>query len=115
MVWGRSPLPLFRQRAWHEALIGAVLWCAPVLQVPRVALTEMGPQLDCVLRRCRLPPVDLEKEALKQPKLTKNKVRAGSRGEEGVEWMEKGTCQCGTLHTAGGHEGVPVSELQGDG
>jgi hypothetical protein len=46
-------------------------------QVPRVALTEMGPQLDCVLRRCRLPPVDLEKEALRQPKLTKKKVRAG--------------------------------------
>lgn len=43
-------------------------------QVPRVALTEMGPQLDCVLRRTRLPPVDLEKEALKQPKLTKKKV-----------------------------------------
>lgn len=34
----------------------------------------MGPSLDCVLRRSRLPPVDLEKEALKQPKLTKKKV-----------------------------------------
>jgi hypothetical protein len=45
-----------------------------------VALTEMGPQLDCVLRRCRLPPVDLEKEALKQPKLTKKKVRARGLG-----------------------------------
>lgn len=43
-------------------------------KVPRVALTEMGPSLDCVLRRSRLPPVDLEKEALKQPKLTKKKV-----------------------------------------
>jgi hypothetical protein len=45
-------------------------------QVPRVSLTEMGPQLDCVLRRARLPPLDLEKEALKQPKLTKKKVCA---------------------------------------
>jgi hypothetical protein len=34
----------------------------------------MGPSLDCVLRRSRLPAVDLEKEALKQPKLTKKKV-----------------------------------------
>jgi len=41
-----------------------------------VSLSEMGPQLDCVLRRTRLPPVDLEKEALKQPKLTKKKVGA---------------------------------------
>eukprot|EP00878_Enallax_costatus_P022497 GHUV01023868.1.p1 GENE.GHUV01023868.1~~GHUV01023868.1.p1 ORF type:complete len:167 (+),score=70.20 GHUV01023868.1:1370-1870(+) len=44
-------------------------------KVPRVALTEMGPSLDCVLRRSRLPPVDLEKEALKQPKLTKKKEK----------------------------------------
>jgi hypothetical protein len=35
----------------------------------------MGPSLDCVLRRSRLPAVDLEKEALRQPKLTKRKVR----------------------------------------
>jgi hypothetical protein len=35
----------------------------------------MGPSVDCVLRRSRLPAVDLEKEALKQPKLTKKKVR----------------------------------------
>lgn len=41
-----------------------------------MSLSEMGPQLDCVLRRTRLAPVDLEKEALKQPKLTKKKVGA---------------------------------------
>lgn len=58
----------------HAAIAFMLLcWCG--VQVPRVALTEMGPQLDCVLRRTRLPPVDLEKEALKQPKLTKKKVR----------------------------------------
>lgn len=45
------------------------------MQVPKVSLTEMGPSIDCVLRRSRLPAVDLEKEALKQPKLTKKKVR----------------------------------------
>jgi hypothetical protein len=45
------------------------------MQVPRVSLSEMGPSVDCVLRRSRLPAVDHEKEALKQPKLTKKKVR----------------------------------------
>eukprot|EP00879_Flechtneria_rotunda_P021146 GHRR01022278.1.p3 GENE.GHRR01022278.1~~GHRR01022278.1.p3 ORF type:complete len:158 (+),score=66.93 GHRR01022278.1:1234-1707(+) len=44
-------------------------------KVPRVALAEMGPSIDCVLRRSRLPPVDLEKEALKQPKITKKKEK----------------------------------------
>jgi hypothetical protein len=61
------------------SLLAAI--CVPLcVQVPRVALTEMGPQLDCVLRRTRLPPVDLEKEALKQPKLTKKKVGVAWRG-----------------------------------
>jgi hypothetical protein len=49
----------------------------------------MGPQLDCVLRRCRLPPVDLEKEALKQPKLTKKKVR-GSLAESWWAALDSG-------------------------
>jgi hypothetical protein len=40
-----------------------------------VSLSEMGPSVDCVLRRSRLPAMDHEKEALKQPKLTKKKVR----------------------------------------
>ncbi|KAF8067235.1 choline monooxygenase [Scenedesmus sp. PABB004] len=44
-------------------------------KVPRAHLTEMGPRLDLVLRRVRLPPVDLEKEALRQPKLTKKKEK----------------------------------------
>ncbi|WIA12819.1 hypothetical protein OEZ85_006448 [Tetradesmus obliquus] len=44
-------------------------------KVPKVSLTEMGPSIDCVLRRSRLPAVDLEKEALKQPKLTKKKEK----------------------------------------
>jgi hypothetical protein len=48
-----------------------------VLQVPRVALTEMGPALHMVLRRHRLPAVDMEKEALKQPKMVAKKVSRG--------------------------------------
>lgn len=70
------------------------------IQVPRVVLSEMGPQLDCVLRRTRLPPVDLEKEALRQPKLTKKKVnreggvwgRRGRRGSSGVRGQEDYEC-----------------------
>ena len=36
----------------------------------------MGPALDLALRRHRAAAADLEKEALKQPKLTKKKARA---------------------------------------
>ena len=42
-------------------------------RVPRAALTLMGPSLDLVLRRTRAAPLDLEKEALKQPKAVKAK------------------------------------------
>lgn len=34
----------------------------------------MGPRLSLSIRRFRLPPTDLQKEALKQPKLGKKKV-----------------------------------------
>eukprot|EP00877_Chromochloris_zofingiensis_P000399 jgi/Chrzof1/1035/Cz01g37260.t1 len=44
-------------------------------KVPRAALTEMGPSLDLRIRRHREPPVDLELEALKQPKVTKKKEK----------------------------------------
>lgn len=44
-------------------------------QIPRVELVEMGPALDLALRRHRAAAPDLEKEALKQPKLTKKKAR----------------------------------------
>ena len=37
-------------------------------------LAEMGPSLDLSLRRMREPPAELEMQALKQPKLVKNKV-----------------------------------------
>ncbi|KAF6250832.1 Brix domain-containing protein [Scenedesmus sp. NREL 46B-D3] len=64
-------------------------------KVPRVCLSEMGPSLDCVLRRSRLPAVDLEKEALKQPKLTKKKEKnIGSdllKGRIGRIYMPKQT------------------------
>lgn len=43
--------------------------------IPRVALTEMGPALDLELRRHRAPPIDLEREACKQPKLGKKKEK----------------------------------------
>ena len=49
-------------------------------RIPRVALMEMGPRMDLVVRRHRLPPVDLEKEATKQPRLGKKKVRRGETG-----------------------------------
>jgi len=44
-------------------------------QIPRVELKEMGPALDLALRRHRLPAPDLEKEALRQPKVAKKKAR----------------------------------------
>ena len=45
--------------------------------MPRVALAEMGPALHLVMRRHRLPAVDMEKEALKQPKRAAKKVNQG--------------------------------------
>lgn len=46
-------------------------------RVPRVELAEMGPSFDLEVRRSRAAPADLEKEATKQPKLTKKKVGDG--------------------------------------
>jgi hypothetical protein len=40
-------------------------------------LSEMGPSLDLEVRRRKEPPVELEKEATKQPKLDKKKVGGG--------------------------------------
>jgi ribosome production factor 2 len=44
-------------------------------RVPRIVLKEMGPSLDLTVRRHRAAPAELEKEACKQPKLGKKKVR----------------------------------------
>ncbi|GLC50860.1 hypothetical protein PLESTB_000439900 [Pleodorina starrii] len=44
-------------------------------RIPRVALTEMGPRIAFSVRRFRLPPTDLQKEALKQPRLGKKKEK----------------------------------------
>mmetsp|Transcript_15904 Transcript_15904/g.27410 ORF Transcript_15904/g.27410 Transcript_15904/m.27410 type:complete len:343 (+) Transcript_15904:180-1208(+) len=44
-------------------------------RVPRVELQEMGPRLDMTVRRHRPPPVETEKEALKQPLLGKKKEK----------------------------------------
>ena len=42
-------------------------------RVPRVELNEMGPRMDLEIRRTRRAPIDLEKEACKQPKTTSKK------------------------------------------
>ena len=44
-------------------------------KVPRVELTEMGPHMDLGLRRSKLPPVDLEKEACTKPKVAPKKQK----------------------------------------
>lgn len=41
--------------------------------IPRVALVEIGPRLDFVVRRHRAAPSDLEREALRQPPKPKSK------------------------------------------
>jgi ribosome production factor 2 len=44
-------------------------------KVPRVELTEMGPHMDLDVRRRKTPPVDLEKEAMTQPKVAPKKQK----------------------------------------
>ncbi|GIL86717.1 hypothetical protein Vretimale_19811 [Volvox reticuliferus] len=44
-------------------------------RIPRVALMEMGPRIIFSVRRYRLPPSDLQQEAMKQPKLGKKKEK----------------------------------------
>ncbi|GLI67632.1 hypothetical protein VaNZ11_011880 [Volvox africanus] len=44
-------------------------------RIPRVALTEMGPRIVFSVRRYRLPPSDLQQEAMKLPKLGKKKEK----------------------------------------
>lgn len=44
-------------------------------KVPRVELTEMGPRMDLDIRRRKTPPLDLEKEALTQPKVAPKKQK----------------------------------------
>ncbi len=52
-------------------------------RIPRVALQEMGPRVGLAVRRYRLPPADMAKEALKQAKIGKKKVRCGGAGGAG--------------------------------
>lgn len=63
-------------------------------KTPRVALAEMGPRLELVLRRTRLPSADLEAEAMKRAKLTKKKVRVCGVGVCGGERVEGCTGLC---------------------
>lgn len=62
-----TPLILFRQYAVKYKKSGT--------RVPKVQLQEMGPHLDLCIRRRKTPPVDLEKEAMKQPKIIAKKVK----------------------------------------
>ena len=62
-----SPLILFRQYAVKYKKSGT--------QVPKVQLQEMGPRLYLSVRRRKTPPVDLEKEAMKQQKIIGKKVK----------------------------------------
>lgn len=63
----------WRNKQVSLRLLSPLPWCAGT-RVPRVDLIEMGPSMDLEIRRTRQPPVDLEQEAMKQPKLTKKKV-----------------------------------------
>ncbi len=70
----RFPIQVLHE-CWHQLAYTArqasqMIW----LQIPRVELTEMGPSLDLKLRRARAPAAQVEKEAFKQPSLTKKKV-----------------------------------------
>ena len=49
-------------------------------QVPRVALAEIGPRLNLSVRRSRQAPLEMEKEALRQPQVGKRKVSAPGVG-----------------------------------
>jgi ribosome production factor 2 len=44
-------------------------------KIPRVDLVEMGPHMDLDVRRRKTPPVDLEKEAMTQPKVAPKKQK----------------------------------------
>ncbi len=62
-----APTIIFRQYAVKYKKSGT--------RVPKVVLEEMGPHADLVVRRRREAPLDLEKEAMKQPKLAPKKVK----------------------------------------
>lgn len=62
-----TPTIIFRQYAIKYKKSGT--------QVPKVVLEEMGPRCNLVIRRRREPPVEVEKEAKKQPKITPKKVK----------------------------------------
>ena len=73
------------------------------MQIPRVELAEMGPSLDLTLRRLQPAGPDLQREAMKQPKLTKKKVRRwdatsevplGSRPDDGSITLEISSPSC---------------------
>lgn len=62
-----GPRILFRQYAVRYKKSGT--------RVPKVQLQEMGPHLDLSICRRKTPPVELEKEAMRQPKVTAKKVK----------------------------------------
>ena len=64
---GATPVIVFRQFAVKYKKSGTT--------VPKVVLDEMGPRCRLTVRRRRDPPVDVEKEATRRPKVTATKVK----------------------------------------
>lgn len=62
-----TPTIVFRQFAVRYKKSGT--------DVPRTVLEEMGPHFDMVVRRRREPSLEMEREAMKQPKLTPKKQK----------------------------------------
>jgi ribosome production factor 2 len=62
-----TPTIVFRQYAVRYKKSGT--------NVPRTVLEEMGPHFNLTVRRRREPTVDLEREAMKKPKLAPKKVK----------------------------------------
>ena len=62
-------------------------------RVPRVELIEMGPHMDLEVRRVKVPPGEVEKEALQRPKVTAKKQKNVStdmlEGKVGRIYMPK--------------------------
>ncbi|KAL6980974.1 hypothetical protein U1Q18_022610 [Sarracenia purpurea var. burkii] len=84
--------------------------------VPRMEPVEVGPSMDLLVRRHRLPDESLRKAAMKTaPELTKKKEKKRHRGfntrkdREGLYSRPTGWRKGTTKQSQGGQEGVPGS------